>query len=54
MVVMGYPSSKPKPRIVRAKEEMVHYDHYDKSKFRSDKEVEGFILTILQDYAKQL
>jgi len=54
MVVVGYPASEPKPRLVRAKEEMVHYDHYDKSKSRTDKEVEDFILTVLQDYAKQL
>jgi len=42
MFVLGYPAMAPKPRKVRELKEMLHYDHYDKSKFRSDEEVRKF------------
>ena len=45
-MAVGYPASEPKPRLVRAKEEMIHYDHYDQAKFRTEKEVKDFILTL--------
>ena len=43
MLAVGYPDFKPKPRIVRARSEMVHYDYYDESKFRTDEQVNDFI-----------
>ncbi len=43
MMAVGYPDIEPKPRLVRVKEEMVHYDGYDRSKFRTDEEVKDFI-----------
>ncbi len=46
MMAVGYPDQAPKPRPVRAREEMVHYDGYDKAKFRTDEEVRDFITTI--------
>jgi len=46
MMAMGYPAEEPKSRPVRAKEEVVHYDYYDKTKFRTDEEVKDFIATI--------
>ena len=48
MMAVGYSDSEPKPRLVRAREEIVHYDYYDLAKFRSDKEVRDFIATIYQ------
>ena len=48
MMVVGYPDQVPKPRPVRAREEMVHYDYYDQAKFRTDGEVKDFIVTIHQ------
>ena len=45
-MVVGYPDAEPKPRLVRAKEEIVHYDYYDKAKFRTEKDVKDFILTL--------
>jgi len=42
-LAVGYPDFEPKPRIVRDKEEMVHYDYYDEAKFRKDEEVNNFI-----------
>ena len=48
MMAVGYPDFKPRPRLVRAKEEMVHYDYYDKAKFRMEKEVRDFIVSLRQ------
>ena len=36
MMMVGYPGSKPRPRPVRAAEDIVHYERYDKSKFLSE------------------
>ena len=46
MMAVGYPASEPAPRLVRAREEIVHYDHYDKAKFRTGEKVKDFILTL--------
>ena len=47
MIALGYPASEPKPRLVRDKEEMVHYDGYDTSKFRSEAKLKEFATTHL-------
>ena len=46
MLAVGYPDAEPRPRLVRAREEMVHYDHYDKTKFRTAEEVKDFIVSL--------
>lgn len=46
MLAVGYPATEPKPRLVRAKEEMVHHEYYDRVKFRSDKQIKDFIATL--------
>ena len=46
VVALGYPDVTPKPRLVRAREEMVHYDHYDKTKLRTEQQVKDFIATL--------
>ncbi len=46
MMALGYPDTEPKPRLVRAKEEMVHYDYYDKAKFRTEQQVKDFIVSL--------
>jgi len=46
MIAVGYPASEPKPRLVRAKEEMVHYDYYDRTKFRTDEQIKNSIITL--------
>jgi nitroreductase len=43
MLAVGYPDFEPKPRLVRAKEEMIHYDYYDEGKSRTDEKVNDFI-----------
>jgi nitroreductase len=44
MLVLGYPASQPKPRLVRERVEMVHHGRYDKAKYRSDEEIRNFIV----------
>ena len=39
MMAVGYSASEPRPRLVRAREEMVHYDYYDKSLFRTEERI---------------
>jgi len=46
MMVVGYPDMVPPPRIVRKKEELVHYDGYDQSKYPTDKQVRDFIVKL--------
>ena len=46
MLVVGYPASQPKKRSVREAAEMVHYDRYDKDKYRSDEEIRDFIVRL--------
>jgi len=43
MLAVGYPDSEPKPRLMRDKEDVVHYDYYVKDKFRTGEEVKNFI-----------
>jgi 5,6-dimethylbenzimidazole synthase len=47
MMAVGHPAYQPGPRIVRDKAEMVHYDGFDVSKFRSDEEMDKFITAII-------
>ena len=46
MMAVGYPAAGPKPRLVRDKGEMVHYDGYDRTKFRTESEIKDFIATL--------
>ncbi len=49
MMAVGYPTAEPRPRgVMRAKEEMVHQDYYDKTKFRTKEKVKDFIVTLRQ------
>ncbi|MFC1979975.1 nitroreductase family protein [Chloroflexota bacterium] len=49
MIATGYPDLEPKPRPVRSKEEIVHHDYYDKSKFRTDTQIKDFILALRKE-----
>jgi hypothetical protein len=46
MMVLGYPDMKPRPRVVRSREEMVHYDFCGENDFRNDEGVKEFIFRI--------
>jgi 5,6-dimethylbenzimidazole synthase len=43
MLAMGFSDLQPRPRLMREKQEMVHYDYYDKTKFRTDQQIKDFI-----------
>jgi nitroreductase len=42
MLVLGYPAYTPRPKLLRARDKMVHYDHCRKEDFRTDEEVNDF------------
>jgi nitroreductase len=46
MMVLGFPDSNPRPRLVRAREEIVHFEQYDRTKFRTVQQVKDFIQSI--------
>ncbi|MBI2934136.1 MAG: nitroreductase family protein [Chloroflexi bacterium] len=49
MIPIGYPAYKPAPPYRRHLDEIVHYDSYDRSRYRSDRE----ILKYLADLRKK-
>ena len=48
MLALGYPDGNPRERSVRPPREMVHLDHFDKAKYRSDSELRDFIISLRQ------
>jgi nitroreductase len=46
MLALGYPVSEARPRKVRSKEELVHYDKFDKGRTRTDKQVRDLIASL--------
>jgi len=46
MLALGYPDVKPAPRLVRSREEMVHYDFCGEDDFKNDEQVKDFIFRI--------
>ena len=42
-MITGYPAQSPPPRLVRARADFTHIDHYDTSKYRTDSQVREFI-----------
>ncbi|MDP2719229.1 MAG: nitroreductase family protein [Dehalococcoidia bacterium] len=43
MVALGYGLHEPRPRLVREKKEIVHFDHFDMAKYRSDEMITKYI-----------
>ena len=43
MLAVGYSDMQPRTRLMRDKQEMVHYDYFDKSKYRTDQQIKDFI-----------
>jgi len=42
-LVLGYPAAAPRPKLLRDKDKMVHYDYCGQEAFRTDEEVRDFI-----------
>ena len=43
MLALGYPAVKPRPKLMRDKDNMVHYDYCGREVFRTDEEVKDYI-----------
>lgn len=43
MMVLGYPDMTPKPKFLREKKEMTHFDYCGEKAFRTDEQVRDFI-----------
>lgn len=39
LMAVGYPAAAPRPRLVRAREEMVHHDYFDKNLLRTEEKI---------------
>ncbi len=50
MLAVGYPDAEPRARLVRERSEMVHYDHYDSARFRTEQQIKDFIATLRRAY----
>ena len=42
MLVLGYPAYKSRPKLLRPKDKMIHYDYCSQEEFRTDEEVNDF------------
>ena len=42
-MAVGYPEEEVRPRFIRERENMVHYEHYDMTKFRTNEDIKTFI-----------
>jgi len=45
MMAAGYPDTEPPQKLVRARDELIHYDYYDKTKLRTEEQIAEFIAT---------
>jgi nitroreductase len=46
MLVIGYPASQANERFIRERAEMIHYDRFDKTRYRSDKQMRDYIVRL--------
>ena len=46
MLVVGYTDQGPKPRFVREREDMTHYERFDRARDRSDDEIKQYIANL--------
>lgn len=44
MMAVGYPALRPRPKLMRDREKMVHHDYCGEEDFRTDEEVKDFIV----------
>ncbi|MCL2149649.1 MAG: nitroreductase family protein [Dehalococcoidia bacterium] len=48
LVAIGYPAYQPKPSYRRSLDEIVHYDKYDRSKYRSGEDIYKYLIALRQ------
>jgi len=54
MMAVGYPAYQLAPRSPRSMEEMIHYEEYDRSRYRTDQQVKDFIIELRKSDRKEL
>jgi len=43
LIATGYPAAEPRPRHVRPREELIHYDQLDKARVKTDEQMKEYI-----------
>jgi nitroreductase len=46
MLGLGYPAIEPKPRVVRDRETLTHYERYDHAKYRTDEQLREWLISL--------
>jgi nitroreductase len=46
MLGLGYPAMEPKPRLVRDREAMTHYERYDPAKHRTEGQIREWLISL--------
>jgi nitroreductase len=46
MLCVGHPGMEPKPRLVRDREAMTHYERYQADKYRSDDQIREWLIAL--------
>lgn len=46
MLGLGYPAVEPKPRVVRDRAAMTHYERFDQDKYRSDDQIREWLVSL--------
>ncbi len=54
MMTVGYPAYPLGPRSPRSREDMTHYEEYDPSRYRTDRQVRDFIVELRKSDRKEM
>jgi 5,6-dimethylbenzimidazole synthase len=46
MLGLGHPAMEPKPRVVRDRESITHYERYDLAKYRTDEQIREWLISL--------
>ena len=46
MLAVGHPAAEAKPRRVREREDMTHYERYDSGKYRDDEQIREWLISL--------
>lgn len=46
MMVLGYPSGQPRPKLTRERAEMVHREKFDVSRFKTGEQVKQYVMSV--------
>jgi hypothetical protein len=54
MMAVGFPAYQLGPRSPRNAEEMTHFEHYDRAKYRTDAEIKKYIIGLRRNERKEM